>query len=325
MVERRRVVSNPLLQLVTRPRRERVTGGSKDPKKIKPDLYTRREKSLADAIKALKKSSALARATHGGHVLLWASMAPDSLAATHTPSDLFDEGVDARLVSAWRMGYVVDITVSALDKLLRRVQNPTNNLQRCDIFRIENLELFAAVLLRTVNIDRDWSKAEDSGTGIRGFITALPAFIDRNAHASVISAIQSVLSADRGVLIASQQQLIESGDNDQADVFLPETTWLAEADARQALQAILAHWPRRLVLGLSSASLLPRLIESGSIVRWEPVQTLRPTLPGAGPEPDPVLPALSQEPIVGIIDGGYHASRYKDVVAWRQTPPLVPR
>jgi len=66
---------------------------------------------------------------------------------------------------------------------------------------------------------------------------------------------------------------------------------------------------------------LNQLIASGVSHRIDPVQPIRVAAPGEGTEPPPPA-APADAPIVGVVDGGLHATSYSASEAWR-APPLV--
>lgn len=310
MVERREIVQNPLLRLVKVPTRERPEVRGKDAKRITDhSRYARHKKRLLDVFNRLPSDPARRRAVHDGHYLVWAQMHEDSLASTHTPHDLFSSNVGATLKMPWRDGYVIEVTDKVLTRLIERVSAPSSVGHRCDIYSVEQLEMFATVLAEDDKIDRAWSSAQPDKEGLRRFNVRIADYEPEEARSSVFAKLTELAQAQR----------LRIGAPTPAAHAPARIGWLTPAEARRLL-------PRRqrLTLGLRDEASLRELVLSGSITRWEPVTALRPTVPGAGPEPRIDLPEMHGEPIVGVIDGGYHTDRYEDAVAWRQLPALVP-
>lgn len=319
MAETRDVVVNPLLRLKTDAVTEGVTGRSKDPSKITPQLYAVRQANLLARLAELRDAAQTAGAMHDERVLMWAGMDEDSQASTHTPNDLFTAEIGCQLIAAWRTGYVVEFTQAAFDDVMERVGAPETNGQRCDIFRIEAFELLATLLGRVESMSNVWDQAAEDSAGRRVFNVRVPAFLSSEAQTSVAATLEQFALDQRVALpvaAVSVGLLGFDGPSPPASSWLPPSRYLEEATA--LLQA-----NRPLPLGIRERAVLRQLIASGAIVRWEPVAPLAPTMPGYGAEPDPLLPALEGEPIVGVIDGGYHASRYRSAVAWKLEPVLV--
>ena len=239
---------------------------------------------------------------------MWAEMHSDSLANTHTPHDLFSENVGAIMKMPWRDGYVVEVSDQALGRLAKRVNDPTKAAHRCDIYSVKQLHLFSTVLAEDGRIDEAWDAAPADEDGLRRFTVRLADYEPDTADASVFAALAG-LSAESRLRIA-RPITAESG---------ALTRWMAPGLTAHQLEG-----RKSVSVALSDKESLEELVLTGSITRWEPVTPLRPTIPGDGAEPSVQLPSLDGEPVVGVIDGGYHTSRYADAVAWRQLPVLVP-
>jgi hypothetical protein len=318
MADIRDVVINPLLRLRTVAETTGVRGGPKDVSKITPSLYAQRQAYLIRRLGELRDSPQTAGATHDGRVLLWAGMDGDSQASTHTPTDLFSDDVGCQVVSAWRSGYVVEFSELGFDLLAERIENPQTGNQRCDIFRVETLDVLASLLADAENLSAAWDQALPDSTGRRAFNVRLPAFLSATAEASVAVTLEG-FAADNRVALPVEAIRVGLLGYDGASA---GPTWLpAPRFAEEAEALTISGGP--LPLGIRDRAVLRQLIASGAIVRWEPVSTVQPTMPGVGPEPEPSLPALDGLPIVGVIDGGYHGSRYRSAVAWKLEPALV--
>lgn len=310
MAERREIVQqNPLLRLVKLPTRERPPARGKDPARIKDaGRYERHRRGLLSSFVQLPRDPARQRADHSGHFLVWAKMHDDSLANTHTPHDLFHENVGATMKMPWRNGYVVEVTDMALTRLSGRVSAPGKDAHRCDIYSVERLDLFSRVLAESEKLDAAWDDAPTDDDGLRRFNVRLADYEPDASRNSVFAKLVQLSAGDR--LRIGRPALPEVED---------QRRWLIPAQAAGTFSRF-----QSVPLALRDKEALRELVLSGSITRWEAVVPLRPTVPGDGAEPALDLPALDDEPIVGVIDGGYHTNRYTDAVAWRQLPPLVP-
>lgn len=312
MVERA-IVQNPVLRLLTRPVRERPDARGKDRSRITdPQRFASHRTHLLERLKTLPGEPARQRAVHAGRYLIWAGMHADSLANSHTPSDLFSSDTGAIMRMAWRDGYVIEVSDQALANLAQRASAPRTAAHECDIYSVNRLAVFAEMLASDDHLGEAWRSARPDGAGLRRFNVRLARYETADAQASVAATLTQLLAENRA-------RLGDPNPSDGAiDAVARTEKWLAPAEARGALQ------PRqRLSLALQDRDTLRELVLTGSITRWEPIAALRPTEPGEGPEPPIDLPNMGGDPIVGVIDGGYHARRYLPVVAWRQTPPLI--
>lgn len=309
----RSVLQNPLLRLLTKPQTGGVTGRSKDAKQIVDSVFRANQIRLLAQIRGLASSPATSRAAKAGRALIWAEMMPGSEATSHTPDDLFS-GAGAAIVFAWKHGYVVDIELTSIPSLIQHLERPTT-AQRCDIYRVANIELFALVLAEFGGASASWDKAKPEADGAKRFLFTLPVFSNLEASRAAEADYLRVLPQPPLTL-------------DVANPTEGRTTRLATlvgAPSPTALSKVRRALPHPIVLvgAVSDVSEFYDLIESGTVVRWEPVAQLVPTIPGEGTEPPEQLPELAGNPIVGIVDGGYHGNRYKGAIAWTHEPPLV--
>jgi hypothetical protein len=316
MAERREIVQNPVLHLLTSPTSTKPPGGGKDIKRVRDwARYERHRQALLERLAALPKEPATALASHGGRYLIWAGMHGDSIASSHTPDDLFSSNIGTIMKSAWRDGYVIEATDQALVRLAQRVSNAATNPLKCDIYSVERLELFATVLVESNVIDTAWNAASKDDDGLRRFNVRIADYGPDEARSSVVAKLVA-LAGDNRIRLGNPSSPRPTGDGTEA---APRAGWLAPAAVQGAV-----HPRRRLPIGFREKESLQELVLSGSVVRWEAIAALRPTQPGVGAEPPLDLPDMSGDPIVGVIDGGYHSNRYADAIAWRQIPALVP-
>lgn len=316
-----RTVLNPVLRLLTEPATTGVTGRGKDASKIIPAIFNARQTNLTAKLTALAASTETKAAMHGDRVLLWAKMDKDSQATTHTPDDLFKtDTTHTQIVAAWRDGYIVEFSGDAFARVSNAVTSPRNDGQRCDIFRVEDLTLFASVLADDARATAAWDQAAADDSGRRSIQVRLPSFLSEQARKSVLSTLVRFAAKDEIALPASAVRTTLLGyDNAGAST----VSWIPAARFEEEAAALMQR-TGSIPIGVRSSQAILDLVASGAITRWEPVSHLIPVDPGEGPEPDLELPNLDNEPIVGVFDGGYHANRYRNAVAWRHTPTLVP-
>lgn len=316
-----RTVLNPVLRLLTEPATTGVTGRGKDASKIVTTVYAARQKNLAQKLADLSTSAETRAATHGDRVLLWAKMDKGSQATTHTPDDLFKTDLTrAQIVAAWRDGYIIEFSADAFTRVANAVASPRNDAQRCDIFRVEDLALFASVLTDVARAASTWEQAATDDSGRRSFQVRLPSFLSEQARRSVLTTLVRLAARDEVALPASAVRTTLLGYDNAGAV---KAGWIPASRFEEEAAALMQH-TGSFPIGIRSSQTILDLVASGAITKWEPVSPLVPVDPGEGPEPDLDLPNLDNEPIVGIFDGGYHASRYRNAIAWRHTPSLVP-
>ena len=88
------------------------------------------------------------------------------------------------------------------------------------------------------------------------------------------------------------------------------------SDSFEPALARLDGAPGNFIAALDSPARFSELILSGSIGRWEVIKPPLGVSPGEGPEPDFQHPEIETAPVVGVIDGGYHANSYRYAIAW---------
>ncbi|CAM5775093.1 hypothetical protein LMIY3S_04850 [Labrys miyagiensis] len=321
MAEERRVLVNPLLTLRTSPATEKVTGRSKDASKIDPNVFRTRQANLISSLDRLRDADATLQAMHAGCVLIWVGMDAKSQAKSHTPTDLFSKEVETRLLASWRDGYIVEFTSQAFEKVSDRARAPTSPGQRCDIFRIEAVQLLASQLLRHANIEGDWTRAFKADDGAAVFNVRMPRFQSIAARQSVIDTLLRFAINLRTIAPSTMDLGPMRLGTEELTGFQP--TDIAAEIVRGHIVAS-AYNDQIFSLRMRDERSLVALVASGTITRWEPVAQIKANLPGVGAEPSLKLPPLDTAPIVGVIDGGYHRERYHGAIAWRLTPPLIP-
>ncbi len=141
-----------------------------------------------------------------GRVILYASMFADSLAPSVDASDLFQATRDARLVTPYRTGYLVEVAADQLAAFGRLVQRTTLAKDQVDISRVESVRFFSGQdAAGTSSLDAIWQAAPETDAG-RAFVVWLMPLRGRDAAEHLIQSF----SALRDGTIAPPPPLLES-------------------------------------------------------------------------------------------------------------------
>lgn len=312
-----------------------MTADGGGPKKVLEDLFELRRNRLSQMLEAISLSPEAIASKHADRVLVWVEMSPDSQATSHTPKDIFDpERVQANIACAWRTGYVVDISHPAgFKQIIGRLNGKLTRNECADVSRITKAMAFSAVLLDGVNFDHLWNIGQKDKYNIHPFLVRLPPFTTVKAIQSVemelIKQLQSgslMLMAEPNVDVISaylDAPRLTAERRDIAPFSSPpsEYRWLP-AETFSNVQTLFPAGKGKgrpaITIGLHSLHDLRGLISSGRISKWDAVIPLQPMPAGAGAEPDIGLQVDEREPIIGVIDGGYHGRRYRNAVAWEE-------
>ena len=310
---------NPVLSLQMEPALESRTGGGKGRQSIVHSRLKEQKEKLGDQAQALHASRA-EFVTFGGKALLTVRMFSDSLAPSHTPTDLFAPVHGCRLVAPLHMSYLVEADLDQFGGLIAEIRNPRGYAVQADISRVSHIELFDdEARMRGRSIDDLWESAPESDGG-RLFIVWLAPFRDRQAREVLFQRIAE-LNDDRTLLPVFSRGLLPSPGDDASRETRPAVV------PRQSNIARAMRNYRNTGVGYTTVLVpnrdrLAALVASGAASRIDPVRRLMCTSPGEGPEPAPPL-QLGNAPIVAVIDGGLHAPSYRPVEVWRASP-LVP-
>lgn len=319
-----RPLLNPVLRFNKEAKPESISGGGKNADGIKTERLASQRRALSEQFTALA-AQITQRPSFDGCVILYASMFDDSLAPTWTPSDLFQATRDARLVTPYRTGYLVEVAVDHLAAFGRLVQRTTLAKDQVDISRIESVRFFSGEdATGASSLDAIWQAAPETDAG-RAFVVWLMPLRGREAAEHLIQSF----SALRDGTIAQPPPLLESIAADLGTnvpvVMRRSLRAVATAGDRfnLAVREYRLRRRARTTVIVPTPGALQRLVASGTIFRIEPVQPISSTSPGEGREPDRPLPAdMVSLPIVGVVDGGMSATSYRHAEAWR-APVLV--
>lgn len=304
MADNRPVFNNPALRLTKSPSEQKVraSGGRKLEKQRAERFDACRRRAYERVSQLLDQFSTLPR--FSDRTLVWMQFYHDSAAPSHTPNELC--GVPGCQITApWRGGYVIELTEQGLRNLRGRIDNPTKQAQ-IDISNILNIEPFTSALQREYERHSDLASQayRDEKNRIWIRFTVAP-YASTDSQSAVCSYLEDTL---RDVWMLPPTE--ETSDQPTARDLVP-------AQGRTlALYGAGRSQPKTLILGLSRPEHISELLLSGSIGRWEPITTPRSVSPGAGREPEELPYDLDRAPIIGVIDGGYHANSYLNAVAW---------
>lgn len=328
MVETRLVFRNPAFRLKVKAESAKAKGGGS--KSLKPPQQHRlpkHQKILSRQLQELFDEFA-ELPTYDGKILIWGSMHDTALSVTTYPADLFmhTDGISMR--APWRDGYIVEVSKEGLVALLRRVKAPSSEGKKVDIANVRAIEYFPSALLKDKDPIEFWDSAvKHDGRPIFRILT--PAYSTPEATTDVLSALDQffVGSGDTILLSSAGPDLLPP-----VTTHVPAESSISITTAKDPLDGHPSKYfgkvPKKnaqfsFLAAFDDIEKLRQLILSGSAVRWEAATKLSPRIPGFGEEP-PINRVVSErEPIVGAVDGGYHANRYKSSIAW-EAPKVVP-
>jgi hypothetical protein len=304
-----RPLLNPVLRLNMEAKPKEAGGGGKGRDSVVTRRLPRQQRVLSLAASEIyeRRGSICAFA---GRIHLFAKMfVEDSLAPSHTPGDLFDKINGCQLVAPMKAGYLVECASAQLPRLMATIRNPTSFAVKSDISRVESLgELTVEDRLDHKDVEQLWNAASKDDGG-RDFIVWLAPFQDTGAQEALLTEVDR-LTRERMLLPTAGEGNVVRGRS----LSLPQGSSIA-----QALRTYRNTGIGRAVVRVPNPKALNALLASGISHRIDPVRSIRGSAPGEGVEPTPPL-KVSNEPIVGVIDGGLHAQSYKAAEAWRATP-----
>jgi hypothetical protein len=312
-----RPLLNPVLRLKMEAVPEPQTGGGKGRASVVKERLPVQQQVLGAATEALYRERA-SLPVYGGRTHLLARMfAHDSLAPSHSPHDLFSRATGCQLVAPYRHGYVVEADVESLPRLLAAIRRPASFAVQSDISRVESVGAFLADdRLHHRSAEQLWDAANEDDEG-RLFVVWLAPFHNREAQEDVLRQVEALSKRLMLPTFAFQP----GRDGGAAGPVIPHPGARQSSIAR-AMRTYRNTGIGRAAVRVPSLAALNQLVASGVAHRIDPVRQIRVSAPGNGAEPPPPFTALDDAPVVGVVDGGLHASSYKPSEAWR-APPLV--
>jgi len=308
----------PALRLMIEPVPDPVEGRGKGRTTTKLERLGEQQEHLVRRLQQLDRRRENLT-LHGGKTLLIVRMFDDSLAQTHTPTDLFDVEAGCRFVAPRSDGYLVEVEVGKLQVLAKRVAQAPNWAVKADISRVETIRRFQQrEVLRGRTLDQLWDRAMEDESG-RYFLMWLRPYHDDEAREELLKSFQR-LTQDRVIVPVLSAPQTEAPVEPQRGI---------TSGARLRTTSItraMGNYRRtpgvgRAVVKLASQSDLLRLVASGTVFRLDPVRPVRVTSGQPGVTAMQV-PVLHDAPVVAVIDGGLHDPAYKAAEAWSM-PPIV--
>jgi hypothetical protein len=318
------VPQRPLLQPVLTLRKDAAPrpaplGGKKEEHVVHERLDVQR-RVLRAAISELRSQAAAGKLNFfGGYTLLVAEMFNDSFATSWTPRSLFQIRGETLTRAAASNGYIIEIERDDLAEIENRIVTNDSIACRCDISRVRTIRAWSADdLYRGRTHASLWRSAVEYENG-RGFIVWLAPLRDSEARVDVIQTLDDMRGEDLFIPTAPRLLLGNVGDS---EIAVPDLSARQDSLA-MAKRDYRAHGHGRALIEVPSSVALNQIISSGTVFRIEPVLPLHVTSPGSGAEPSALPQSVAQSPIVGVVDGGCTANRYKIAEAWRDTPLIA--
>lgn len=316
------VFRNPALRLMVSSSSEGVIGGGPQlSDEMKQRLSSHQTKLTQDIEILIKKYASTT--CFDGRILIWAKMREDAINPGSTPSNLFLKTDDLALNAPWRDGYIVETSLQGLQELTRRLKNPSSTGKQYDIANIDNIAFFPDELLKDKHPSSAWN-ASHLDVGTLRLQTA--SYSTDGATRDVLRYLQYTLDEKDTELInyIADPDVPVGEDIDRPVVnpalHLPKKT-MSVSDQVSQVEPI-ARQQYTIVVRLNNPETLRSIILSGSVVRWDPVENFSSTEPGTGEEPPLDRDLDSSAPIIGVIDGGYNANRYRNFIAW-EAPKII--
>lgn len=161
MAERQPLI-NPTLRLMIEPIREGIEGRGKGRDTIKFERLETQIQSLLEDIDRLEDRRLK---SYAGKTLLVAEMFEDSLAPTHTPTDLFERSVGCRLIAPLSRGYVIESDTKSFARLRDRIEARSLAV-KSDVSRVRRIRAFSSKnTLAGRSVETLWDSAVEGETG----------------------------------------------------------------------------------------------------------------------------------------------------------------
>ena len=310
----RRPVLGPVLTLKKNPLSKDPNAGGKNRESINQSRLQKQRGVLSKQIELIHETyqNQQTGRLHAGRLPLVVDMFDDKLAPSWKPQDLFSLA-NAQLIAPWPSGYLVEAEIDRLPLLAKATRDSGNVATQVDIGNIEAIsEHSQNEVFRDKATKRIWKSAIKVDGG-RLFHLAFMPFKDIDARNSVVDHLREL----------SEENIFSPTDIRKREITLAKhddrNSSLAEG-FRQYLRNDFGQTSYvRASIVVPNKTALRNLALSGSALRINPVRPVSATTPpGSGKEPDPEVPATTDnDPIVGLIDGGMTARRYETALAWR--------
>lgn len=322
------VFRNPALRLKMNVKSEGVKGRNKE---LTDKLCARLKRQTSVLAEHITRLITLFEnyPAYDNRILIWAKMHDDALSVSQTPADLFRSAPGLLLRAPWRDGYLIEVTRHGLKALLKSVTSPSNDFQRFDTANIAAIRYFPEALFEDRNPRDSWHEAVVTQRRNTLFRFQSPSYSTEKAAADVLSTIAKIVGSTDARIVADTGLVPLAGPSDSGSGLPSDSAGDEQGSSTSDELSIISN-PRpaenkqfTFLVDVPDSEALRAIILSGSAVRWEPVPKHSPIVPGLGEEPPLAREIDPEAPIVGVIDGGYHANRYRGAIAW-EASKLVP-
>lgn len=318
MVDQAPPLLNPVLSLQMDPKPEAPTARGKSQRSVVKSRLPIQQRSLAASARALLSSGVTPPAFAGTTHLVVRMFSEDSLAPSHTPDDLFSPVNGCRLVAPFHGGYLVEAELKNINRLIQAIEQPLNFPVQADISRVESLSSFSeADRTRGRSIDDLWMSAPEDDGG-RLFVVWLAPFRSSQAREVLLQRVE--LLSQQQILLPTFPNLRLSGPADVGSELVSGSSREVSSQRQSGIARAMRNYRNTGVghgtVRIASKEALHQLLASGASYRVDPVRPIRVAAPGEGAHPSAPFD-LADAPIVGVVDGGLHASSYSSAEAWR--------
>ncbi|MCY3995070.1 MAG: hypothetical protein OXF07_02920 [Rhodobacter sp.] len=291
--EHDRPLLNPVLSLRMDPAPESSRGGGKGKDSIVKGRLNEQKEKIGGRVQELHASRAEVE-TFGDRTLLTVQMFPDSLATSHTPTDLFPPERGCRFMAPLPNGYLIEADPGQFESLAAEIRRPRGYKVQADISRVSGVHIFDRDALRRGGSVKSLWRSAPRIEGGRFFVVWLAPFQDRQAREALLGKVAE-LSDDRALLPVFSRTLLP-----RQDVETSRETRTDAVPRRSSLARAMRNY-RNTGVGYGTVLVpdrgrLKALVTSGTAFRIDPVRQLVPTSPGEATHPVPPVPAWKRRP-----------------------------
>ncbi|WP_245310092.1 hypothetical protein [Bradyrhizobium jicamae] len=305
MAEKASPLLNPVLSLQMGPKPESPTARGKGQRSVVTERLAIQQRVLASATRGIYGSRSTLPSFAGTAHFVVRMFVEDSLAATHTPDDLFSPVNGCRLVAPYHDGYLIEANLNQFNRLAQVIENPTNYSIQADISRVESLTPFAPQdRARGRSIEDLWQAAPEED-GARLFVVWLAPFRTRQARELLLERVDLLSQQQILLPVLPTLRLLSgpAGSPDEPREVAPS----CQSGIARAMRNYRNTGVGRGTVRIRSREALGQLLASGASFRVDPVRQIRVAAPGEGAHPS--IPFdIADAPTVGVVDGGLHAS-----------------
>ena len=307
---------NPLLTLISVPRRESITGGGKNAVNIKRGRLQEQRRLLAAMMSDVSANAATKSIL--GHAAIAIEMWSDSYSPSYAPKDLFGAQVNARLIAPFKNGYLAEIKIEQIPAIINLIKTTDRVPCLVDISRVKKIEILTDThVLNGIHANVLMERATKITVAGMEFAEYLIWLVPFSRHALRIGTLSSLATTIgiKGIIATPTDEAEVTDELDERSLIaLPSHGGhlLATNPAGRLLAPIYS-------IALETTDQLLALAASGKVIRIDPVTTIAPADASIEGITIENMHDLTHSPIVGVIDGGRTARSYDYAEAWRGT------